>query len=328
MMILRQRFITRVYYPLMGRRSFSTSNGTTNTAVAFLGLGNMGLPMAVNVAKSKQVVAFDLNLETMRRAQDQGIEVVDSIEKAIDNVGTIVTVLPSVAAVHAVMQTILESSVTKGTTIIDCSTVDPATSRHWHKIMNDEGNSFFDAPVSGGVKGAENGTLTFMVGCADDKKKEMKEHIEPLLSCMGQRIVACGGPGAGSAVKLCNNLAVAAQMCGVCEAMNLGEALGVDPVILASVMNSSTGKSWSCDAVNPHPAVAATNGGPASNGYAGGFGTALMLKDVSLAVSAGTNANVALPIGSAARDLFQQVSDSGLGGKDFGVLLQYLRTTK
>jgi 3-hydroxyisobutyrate dehydrogenase len=142
---------------------------------------------------------------------------------------------------------------------------------------------------------------------------------------MGQRVIACGGPGAGAAVKLCNNLALAAQMVGICEAMNLGDALGVDPVILARVMNTSTAKSWSCEVNNPHPSVAVLSDSPASHNYEGGFGTRLMLKDLGLAVAAGSEAHVALPLGNVTKELYQLADARGLGNKDFGVMLQFLR---
>ena len=163
-----------------------------------------------------------------------------------------------------------------------------------------------------------------MVGssCSDET---MREKVTPLLEQMGKRIVPCGGPGAGAAAKLCNNLALAAQMVGICEAMNLGEALGVDPIVLANVMNTSTAKSWSCEVNNPHPVVASQTGSPASNNYDGGFGTKLMLKDLGLAVSAGKDARVALPIGTATKELYQLADLHGLGGKDFGVILKFLR---
>jgi 3-hydroxyisobutyrate dehydrogenase len=186
-----------------------------------------------------------------------------------------------------------------------------------------------DAPVSGGVRGASEATLTFMVGNSSAKfvtgTPTALDVAQPLLEHMGRRIVICGGPGAGAATKLCNNLALAAQMAGICEAMNLGDALGVDPVVLAQVMNTSTAKSWSCEVNNPHPAVAAINQTPAALDYQGGFSAQLMLKDLGLAVDAGQANNVALPIGNATKELYRMATLQGKGSKDFGVLLQFLR---
>jgi 3-hydroxyisobutyrate dehydrogenase len=163
-----------------------------------------------------------------------------------------------------------------------------------------------------------------MIGCKD---MGAFEKTKPYFDLMGKRTVECGGPGAGSATKLCNNLALAAQMIGICEAMNLGESLGVDPIVLADVMNTSTAKSWSCEVNNPHPQVGIAKGGkmPSSKNYEGGFGTKLMLKDLSLAVIAGAEAGVSLPIGTASRELYKLAELHGLGEKDFGVVLQFLR---
>jgi len=162
-----------------------------------------------------------------------------------------------------------------------------------------------------------------MVGC---KESAALEKTLPFFAAMGKRTVECGGPGAGSAVKLCNNLALAAQMVGICEAMNLGESLGVDPIVLADVMNTSTAKSWSCEVNNPHPIVGVSKGNmPSANNYEGGFGTKLMLKDLSLAVSAGAEAGVSLPLGGVAKELYKLADLHGLGEKDFGVMLQFLR---
>lgn len=281
----------------------------------------MGLPMAINLAKSKQVVVYDLDGTAIKKANEHGIASANSIEQVVQCASTIVTMLPGDSVVDSVMEQILNSC-QENSTIIDCSTVSPTTSRYWNHRLGAEGHLFVDAPVSGGVKGAENATLTFMVG---GDEATLQDRVKPLLECMGQRVIACGSPGAGAVVKLCNNLALATQMVGICEAMNLGEALGVDPVILANVMNSSTAKSWSCEVNNPHPTVAAISNAPASKDYVGGFGTRLMLKDLGLAVAAGSQVHVALPLANASKELYQLVEARGLGDKDFGVLLQFLK---
>jgi 3-hydroxyisobutyrate dehydrogenase len=292
------------------------------TRVGFLGLGNMGLPMAINLAKTKHVVAFDLNESAITKAQENDITTVESIEHvAHESTSTIVTMLPGDAAVNSVMKQILPN-LPEHSTIIDCSTVSPKTSRYWNDRLAAGGHLFVDAPVSGGVAGARSATLTFMVGTDE---ATLEDRLRPLLECMGKRVIACGGPGAGAAVKLCNNLALAAQMVGICEAMNLGEALGVDPIVLANVMNTSTAKSWSCEVNNPHPAVASFSNSPAANDYAGGFATLLMLKDLGLAVSAGSQENVALPLANTCKELYQLAETHGLGHKDFGVILQFLK---
>lgn len=313
----------------------------SNASVGFFGLGNMGLPMVTNLAKSPDlsVVAYDTNPDIVEQAQAVGIEMSSSVEDLLSHTpSTLITMLPGDSAVDSVMEVVMAAKPWSGSNgnrksqlIIDCSTVSPATSRRWHDQLasldagGDQNNNsllFVDAPVSGGVKGAQDATLTFMVGAS---QKVVESRIVPILSKMGQRIVACGGPGSGAAVKLCNNLALAAQMVGVAEAMNLGEALGVNPTVLADVMNTSTAKSWSCEVNNPHPEVASQTGSSASKDYQGGFGTRLMLKDLGLAVQAGKDVNVALPIGTATKELYQLANLRGLGDKDFGVILQFLQ---
>jgi 3-hydroxyisobutyrate dehydrogenase len=290
----------------------------------------MGLPMAVNLAKTNNVLVFDLSEDARSKAQEQGLTTADSIASVVQQSSTLLTMLPGDSAVHSVLEIFSEhcpanaTTTTRTVTVIDCSTVSPSTSRYWHDQLAAQGHVFVDAPVSGGVHGAQNASLTFMVGSSEEG---MQSTIAPILKGMGHRVIACGGPGAGAAVKLCNNLALAAQMVGICEAMNLGDALGVDPIVLANVMNTSTAKSWSCEVNNPHPAVASqTNkNSPASKDYAGGFGTKLMLKDLSLAVAAGRDARVALPLGTATKELYQLADLHGLGDKDFGVMLQFLK---
>ena len=275
--------------------------------------------MAVNLSNAKKnVLAFDLSSQSMAKAQEQGVATADSIESLAQASSSIVTMLPGDDAVHAVLQIVAENC-PKNTTVVDCSTVSPTTSRHWNDQLSKNGHTFVDAPVSGGVKGAKSATLTFMVGGGP------MSVVTPILETMGQRIIECGGPGAGAVTKLCNNLALAAQMVGICEAMNLGEALGVDPIVLANVMNQSTAKSWSCEINNPHPDVASVSGSPASNDYLGGFGTKLMLKDLGLAVAAAKEAHVALPLGNATKELYQLAELRGMGDKDFGIILQFLR---
>jgi 3-hydroxyisobutyrate dehydrogenase len=286
----------------------------------------MGLPMAVNLAKTNNVLAFDLSKDARSKAEGQGLTTADSIASVVQQSSTLLTMLPGDNAVYSVLEIFSEhcpaNTTTRTVTVIDCSTVSPSTSRYWHDQLAAKGHVFVDAPVSGGVHGAQNASLTFMVGSSEDA---MPSIIAPILKGMGHRVIACGGPGAGAAVKLCNNLALAAQMVGICEAMNLGDALGVDPVVLANVMNTSTAKSWSCEVNNPHPAVASQTKSPASKDYAGGFGTKLMLKDLGLAVAAGRDARVALPLGTATKELYQMADLHGLGDKDFGVMLQFLK---
>lgn len=316
------------------RRQLLSTAASSTAKVGFIGLGNMGLPMAVNLAKDHKVVAFDTNAEACAKAASSEIEIASSTAEigSSQDCKVIFTMLPGCKAVDGVMQELKESVMLSDSSsprvLVDCSTVSPSTSRRWHETWALSGHIMVDAPVSGGVKGATDAALTFMVGY--DHNSAM-ERVEPLLHSMGKRVMACGGAGTGSASKLCNNLALAAQMIGICEAMNLGEALKVDPVVLADVMNQSTAKCWSCEVNNPHPSVAMvmTNphgvGPPASRDYEGGFHTSLMLKDLGLALEAAQDAGINMPLTDKAKHLYELASKEGFADKDFGVMLQYLK---
>lgn len=300
--------------------SRSTSS-VRESKIGFVGLGNMGLPMCLNLVRgNKEVLAFDLNEQSLREAEIGGAHPVETLEELAEGCSLVVTMLPGCQAVDAVMPTLLKS-MPHPSVFIDCSTVSPSTSRRLNEEAEKHGHALMDAPVSGGVKGAQDATLTFMAGATEDSKAF--QSAKPVLELMGQRVISCGGIGTGAATKLCNNLALAAQMIGICEAMNLGEELGVDPNTLANVMNMSTAKCWSSQVNNPHPDVA--DGTPASNDYEGGFGTKLMLKDLGLAVAAAEENGVALPLGVTSKELYRLANMRGLGEKDFGIILQFLR---
>lgn len=322
--------------PFWNRRWFSSVTGTKS--VGFIGLGNMGLPMASRLASHGiPVWGFDTNFTCRELAASQhGIQVVESIAAIIDAsqpCDRIFTMLPHCAAVDNVMGELQQAmGSNQRCIIVDCSTVHPQTSRRWHESWLKMGCEMLDAPVSGGVKGARDGTLTFMVGTGAD---HTMHQVKPLLDIMGKNTIPCGGPGNGAVAKLCNNLALATQMAGICEAMNLGEALGMDPVVLASVMNKSTAKCWSCEVNNPHPLVAAavaplvgsapTSTPPAARNYEGGFHAKLMLKDLVLASQAAEDTQTAVPVTSITKELYKMANLKGFGQKDFGILLQLLR---
>jgi len=310
---------------LMKRYLSNARTFSNDGKVGFLGLGNMGFPMSRNLSNHHDVIVFDSNETALEKARIHGMKTVNSIDQVAKETSTIITMLPGDVAINAVMEELIRHlrEKSESSTIIDCSTISPTTSRYWNEVFHTEGHLYVDAPVSGGVKGAEHASLTFMVGVGHEDLVK-NQNIRPILECMGSKVIPCGGPGAGSVIKLCNNLALATQMIGICEAMNLGTTLGVDPITLANVMNISTAKSWSCEMNNPHPAVAAMSNSPASMDYNGGFGTKLMLKDLRLATSAGSEVNVALPLGSTAKELYELANARGLGNKDFGVMLQYL----
>lgn len=341
----------------------TTSHSQPSTGVGFIGLGNMGFPMVQNLARSpaaanfKEILVFDLHAEACERAASiNELQVVNNIEE-MSKQALIITMLPGDAALNDVMQTLharwldeqqqQQHSQPHGQqhqrVVIDCSTVSPSTSIQWSKTLLEGGSAtFFDAPVSGGVKGATDGTLTFMLGgCSFLSRGERTTPDETsstsgvgggildvkfILEQMGSRVMECGPHvGAGTATKLCNNLALAAQMIGICEALHLGETLGVDPMVLSSVLNSSTAACWSSKVNNPHPKVAMTTGAPASRNYEGGFATNLMLKDLGLALKVASEHNVSLPLTSTSKELYQLSALQGRGSYDFGSVIQMLR---
>jgi len=287
-------------------------------------------------SSTESIIAYDINPSSLSKAVEGGATAASDLLDIAD-CSLIITSLPDCNSVEKVFGALMEAIPTNpprtmtahSRVFVDTSTVSPLLTRSLFDTAVGNGHILVDAPVSGGVRGAEDGTLTFMVGC--DANTDTLDRISPYLKRMGKSIIDCGGPGTGSATKLCNNLALSAQMVGICEAMNLGEELGVDPIVLADVMNSSTARCWSCEVNNPHPSVATARGRgkmPASREYQGGFGTKLMLKDLGLALSAADEVGVAIPLGATSKQLYQLADINGMGEKDFGVLLQYLKGRK
>ena len=323
------------------RRAFSSTTRLGYQRVAFVGLGNMGLQMALNIAKHKDddthLSVYDLQESNVSRffenIKDTTLTTAASDLTSVgeSNPDIVISSLPTCEASEVVVSSIVQNLPKpddKGCIFIDTSTISPNISKKLHQLVTSKSplHDYVDAPVSGGVKGATDASLTFMVGCSSGKTLE---RIQPILNNMGKKVIPCGGPGSGSAVKLCNNQALAAQMLGIAEAMNLGEALGVDPTVLADVMNVSTAKCWSSEVNNPHPEAAKNVGsGASANDYEGGFGTSLMLKDLNLSVSAGEEEGLCLPVAGMSRDLYRMACLHGYGAKDFGVLLQFLKGRK
>jgi len=289
-------------------------------SIGFIGLGNMGLPMCINLIKKFpkiELFAYDSNSERTSVAIEAGAKSVSSASNLAEESPEIIfTMLPSCDVVQAVVSEILATK-KSGITLVDCSTISPITSMSLHKKMESSKNYMIDAPVSGGVAGAQNSTLTFMVGSNDSTF----EKVLPMLQAMGKNMIRCGGPSSGSVMKLCNNLALASQMVAISEAMNLGESLGVDVKTLQDVLNQSTAGCWSSEMNNPHPNV----GDIAKNGYSGGFSSNLMLKDLGLAIAAGAEKDVCIPLGSLSKKLYETVQKRGWGENDFGVVSKILR---
>jgi 3-hydroxyisobutyrate dehydrogenase len=211
------------------------------------------------------------------------------------------------------------AGVRPGVVLVDSSTIDPHTAREVATIAAKQGNPMVDAPVSGGTGGAEAGTLTFMVGGS----AALYEQVKPVLAHMGKNIVHCGDSGNGQVAKICNNLVLAISMIGVSEAMTLGVSLGIDPKVLAGIINTSSGRCWSSDTYNPYPGV--MQNVPAARGYTGGFGADLMLKDLGLATDAAKLAKQPVMMGALAQQLYQMMSARAEGGKDFSAIINLYR---
>ncbi|KXU87304.1 3-hydroxyisobutyrate dehydrogenase [Caballeronia megalochromosomata] len=291
--------------------------------IGFVGLGHMGGPMAANLLKAGHAVtAFDLVPAALDAAKAAGATLAASPRAAAEGAEVVITMLPAAQHVKAVYlgDDGVLAGVAKGVPLVDSSTIDPATAKFIGEAAGKQGNPFADAPVSGGVVGAQAGTLTFMVG-ADET---LFETLRPVLSGMGKNMVRCGETGTGQIAKICNNLLLGISMIGVAEAMKLGETLGIDPAKLASIVNTSTGRCWSSDTCNPYPGIIET--APASRGYSGGFGADLMLKDLGLAIDAARGAKQPVFMGALAQQLYQSMSQQGLGGLDFsGIIKLYAK---
>ncbi|CAE6824706.1 3-hydroxyisobutyrate dehydrogenase [Paraburkholderia aspalathi] len=290
--------------------------------IGFIGLGNMGAPMALNLLKAGHAVnVFDLNAQAVQALVDAGAKAADCPKVAVTDVEYVITMLPAGAHVRSVLTADdgIFAGVAKGVTIIDSSTIDPASVKAFAELAAQRGNTFVDAPVSGGTGGAVAGTLTFMVGASE----RVFEQIKPVLSTMGKNIVHCGDASTGQVAKICNNLVLGITMAGVAEAMSLGEALGIDAKVLGGIINTSTGRCWSSDTYNPMPGVVET--APSTRGYTGGFGTDLMLKDLGLATDAAKFARQPVYLGALAQQLYQTVSTKGAGRLDFSAVIKLYR---
>ncbi|ATR81644.1 3-hydroxyisobutyrate dehydrogenase [Pseudomonas sp. FFUP_PS_473] len=290
--------------------------------IAFIGLGNMGAPMARNLIKAgHQLNVFDLNKTILAELAELGSQVSASPREAAEGSELVITMLPAAAHVRSVYlsEDGVLAGVRAGTPVVDCSTIDPQTARDVAAAAAKQGVALADAPVSGGTGGAQAGTLTFMVGAS----AELFATLQPVLAQMGRNIVHCGDVGTGQIAKICNNLLLGISMVGVSEAMALGNALGIDTKVLAGIINSSTGRCWSSDTYNPWPGIIET--APASRGYTGGFGAELMLKDLGLATEAARQAHQPVILGAVAQQLYQAMSLRGDGGKDFSAIVEGYR---
>ncbi|WP_047281274.1 3-hydroxyisobutyrate dehydrogenase [Pseudomonas lundensis] len=290
--------------------------------IAFIGLGNMGAPMARYLIKAGHSLnLFDLNQDILSELAAQGGHISASPKTAAQGAQLVITMLPAAAHVRSVWlgEEGVLAGIGEGIPAVDCSTIDPQTARDVAAAAAKQGVQMADAPVSGGTGGAQAGTLTFMVGA----QKALFDTLHPVLAQMGRNIVHCGEVGTGQVAKICNNLLLGISMVGVSEAMALGAALGIDTEVLAGVINSSTGRCWSSETYNPWPGIVET--APASRGYTGGFGAELMLKDLGLATEAARQAHQPVVLGAVAQQLYQAMSLRGEGGKDFSAIINSYR---
>ncbi|MFN8720057.1 MAG: 3-hydroxyisobutyrate dehydrogenase [Rhodospirillales bacterium] len=286
--------------------------------IGFIGLGNMGGPMAANLVKAGHAVrGFDLSEAARAGAAALGVPVAATLAVAVAGADAVVTMLP--AGRHVVgVWTELAGLVAPGTLLIDSSTVDVDSARAAHALAAGRGCPAVDAPVSGGTAGAAAGTLTFMVGGAQDAFAK----AESILSAMGRRVVRCGDGGAGQAAKICNNMLLGISMIGACEAFALGEKLGLTHEALYAVLSTSSGQCWSVTSYCPVPGPVPAS--PANTGYRPGFAAALMSKDLSLARQAAEGAGARTPLGAAAADIYADFAGTD-GDRDFSAVIERLR---
>ncbi|VFR79119.1 3-hydroxyisobutyrate dehydrogenase [plant metagenome] len=289
--------------------------------IAFIGLGNMGAPMALNLLKAGHALkVFDLSEKALKQAAEAGASVAASAQDAVTGADCVITMLPASAHVEKLyLSDDLLAGVRADALVIDCSTIAPESARRVAAAAQARGIAMIDAPVSGGTGGAAAGTLTFIVGGA----AESLERARPLLEKMGKNIFHAGDAGAGQVAKICNNMLLGVLMAGTAEALALGVANGLDVKVLSDIISKSSGRNWATELYNPWPGVMPNV--PASKGYEGGFGVDLMLKDLGLAAEAALAVRAATPLGELARNLYAMHSAQGSGGLDFSSILGLVR---
>ena len=288
-------------------------------AIAFIGLGNMGGPMAANLVKAgHDVIGFDLVSALMDEAKANGVRVADSASRAVKDANVVITMLPAGKHVISVWTDVIPSAATDAL-MIDCSTIDVDSARQAHALAGKASLLSIDAPVSGGVGGARGATLTFMAGGEDKAFAAAK----PILEAMGKKIVHCGDAGAGQAAKICNNMILGISMIAVSEAFALAEKLGLSHQALFDVASTSSGQCWSLTSYCPVPGPVPSS--PANSDYKPGFASALMLKDLTLAQEAAKSTGAITPLGQHAQEIYKTFDAAGNGGVDFSGIIRYIR---
>jgi len=287
--------------------------------IAFIGLGHMGGGMAPNLVKAgHEVLAFDLLPEALERAANAGCIAASSAAQAVKNAEVVITMLPAAQHVRAVYENDVAPNAKPGSLLIDCSTIDVATAREVGCGLEELGFDFVDAPVSGGIAAAAAGALTFMVGGSD----KAFERAQPILEPMAKAVIHAGHLGSGQAAKICNNMILGATMIVTCEAFALAEKLGLDLQTFFDISSKASGQSWSMTSYCPVPGVGPET--PADHDYEGGFASALMLKDLKLAMEAAKHSGAYTPIGGEAEELYQRFVDRGGATKDFSAIIKMI----
>lgn len=285
--------------------------------IAFIGLGNMGGGMAANLAGAgHEVRAFDVAKPALEAARNAGCITFDTAKEACAGVEAVVSMLPNGAIVKGLFENEVFGHAPKGAVLLDCSTIDVATAKSVIETATCGGYDMVDAPVSGGIAAANGGTLTFMVGGT----AEAFARAEPILQAMGKAVIHAGDAGAGQTAKICNNMLLAITMIGTAEAMTMAEKLGLDPQKFYEISSQSSGYNWSLNAYTPLPGVGVES--PADKDYAGGFASALMVKDLRLAMEAAETSDAAVPLGSRAAALYEDFLGAGNEALDFSAIIK------
>lgn len=290
--------------------------------IAFIGLGHMGGPMALNLVKAKyDLLVYDLVPTALKALTDVGAQAAESARAAVVQADVVISMLPASKHVEGLYlgDEGLINAIKPGTLVLECSTIAPESARKVARAARDRGINMIDAPVSGGTGGAVAGTLTFIVG----GEAATLAAAMPYLQKMGKNIFHAGPAGAGQVAKICNNMLLGILMAGTSEALALGVANGLDPKVLSDIIAKSSGRNWATELYNPWPGIMAH--APASNGYAGGFGVDLMLKDLGLAAESALVTHATIPLGELARNLYSLHSAQGNGLLDFSSILNLIK---
>tara|TARA_B100000161_G_scaffold192427_1_gene139531 strand:+ start:157 stop:1029 length:873 start_codon:yes stop_codon:yes gene_type:complete len=287
------------------------------TKIGFIGLGNMGAKMTINLLKADyEVVGYDINKEFVNNLLPKGLKQATNLSEVAKGADIVITMLPNGDIVEEVYDDIIDEFA-PGTLFVDCSTIEVNKAKQLHKKCEDKNILSLDAPVSGGVGGAEQATLTFMVGGTEKAYKMML----PLFEVMGKKSLLCGSSGSGQATKACNNMLLATTMIGVGEAFSLGQNLGLDPEKLFEILSTSTGSCWSINSYCPIKGVGPTS--PADNEFKPGFSADLMLKDLTIALKAIESTNTSAPFGKNSRENFERMVNENQGSLDFSAITKF-----